>query len=179
MNEDGGRKLARLLSVGSMMELRSLKDPRVLPMDSNISFKDSLFLDTIAETEGCTLSKLAEIACVTRPTVTVRIDRLEERGLVRRVRDESDGRRTILELTDGVRAVYRFEEEMLQGIVSELEARHGEESVRAFIDMVSEATSLMASIQFSGSGKDIEPPGQSAEHEDLRGLRARHQTRDV
>lgn len=170
MNEDGGRRLVRFFSVASMMELKSLRDLRITAMDSNISFKDALFLDTIAETEGCTMSKLAEIACVTKPTATVRIDRLEERGLVRRVRDEEDGRRTHLELTEDVRTVYRFEEEQLQTLVTWLEERHGEERVGDFLDMVSEATAFMASLPTSPGGKAIEPSVPSAPHEDLRGL---------
>lgn len=97
MNTDGGRKLARLLSVGSMMELRIINGSCAGTVDTSISYKDALFLDTISEMEGCTLSRLAEAACVTKPTATVRVNRLVDRGMVRRIRDQEDGRRAYLE----------------------------------------------------------------------------------
>lgn len=181
MNTDGGRKLAKLLSVGSMMELRIINGSCAGTVDTSISYKDALFLDTISEMEGCTLSRLAEAACVTKPTATVRVNRLVDRGMVRRIRDQEDGRRAYLELTDDVRDVYRFEEEVLQRIVSSLEEIHGPERTREFIDMVSEATALMMDISPDGSSgeKDIEGSARSPSHEDLRGLRAGDQAGDV
>jgi DNA-binding MarR family transcriptional regulator len=44
-------------------------------------------------------SDLASSAMLTSGAMTNRIDRLEEEGLVRRVKDENDGRRVLVQLT--------------------------------------------------------------------------------
>ncbi len=57
------------------------------------------YLDTIAHMENPTLSELASAIGVTKPTATVAIDRLAERGLVDRVQSDSDRRVRHLHLT--------------------------------------------------------------------------------
>ncbi len=47
-----------------------------------------------------TASELAEAGMLTSGAMTHRIDRLASEGLVRRVRDEADGRRVLVELTE-------------------------------------------------------------------------------
>jgi len=47
-----------------------------------------------------TATELADSAMLTSGAMTNRIDRLEEDGLVRRIRDDNDGRRVLVQLTN-------------------------------------------------------------------------------
>jgi len=47
-----------------------------------------------------TATELADSAMLTSGAMTNRIDRLEEGGLVRRIRDDNDGRRVLVQLTN-------------------------------------------------------------------------------
>ena len=56
-------------------------------------------LATLGNTEGMSFKELGEKTLITKGTLTGVIDRLELRGLVRRVQSKSDGRSTIVRLT--------------------------------------------------------------------------------
>ena len=54
---------------------------------------------TLGNTEGMSFKELGEKTLITKGTLTGVIDRLELRGLVKRVQSKSDGRSTIVRLT--------------------------------------------------------------------------------
>ncbi len=56
-------------------------------------------LATLGNTEGMSFKELGEKTLITKGTLTGVVDRLELRGLVRRVASRSDGRSTIVQLT--------------------------------------------------------------------------------
>jgi len=56
-------------------------------------------LATLGNTEGMTFKELGEKTLITKGTLTGVIDRLELRGIVKRVQSRSDGRSTIVRLT--------------------------------------------------------------------------------
>lgn len=56
-------------------------------------------LRLLAEQPGCTLGQLARAARISQATLTVLVDRLEQRELVRRERDPTDKRKVLLQLT--------------------------------------------------------------------------------
>ena len=55
---------------------------------------------TLGNTEGMTFRELGERTLITKGTLTGVIDRLEERGLVRRVAQTDDRRCTLVQLTE-------------------------------------------------------------------------------
>lgn len=61
-------------------------------------------LDLIDQAGPMTAGRLADAARLTTGAVTSVIDRLEEKGYVRRVRDEADRRRVVVEITEQARA---------------------------------------------------------------------------
>lgn len=62
---DVADRLARYMIVSSLMELRMMSaDPS---SDDNLSYRDVLYLNLISGMEECTVSKLADAACVTSP----------------------------------------------------------------------------------------------------------------
>jgi DNA-binding MarR family transcriptional regulator len=54
---------------------------------------------TLGNTPGMTFRQLGDETLITKGTLTGVVDRLEERGLVRRVGSETDGRSTLVQLT--------------------------------------------------------------------------------
>src|SRR5574344_914703 len=81
----------------SMEELRSvnLVDP-----ESKMSYNDTLYLDVIKYTEKCTVSKLADMLHVTKPTITSKVNELYAKGYLIKTRSEDDGRVVFLSLSN-------------------------------------------------------------------------------
>ena len=69
-----------------------------------INRTDARCLDIVDNEGGAiTAGRLAELSGLTTAAVTTVIDRLEEKGYVRRARDERDRRRVVVEVTDRFR----------------------------------------------------------------------------
>lgn len=72
---------------------------------------------------GLSLRELAESEGISAPSLSGHVNRLEEAGLVRRVRDEDDRRRVGLELTaDGERLLRRVRARRTTWLASRLDA---------------------------------------------------------
>ncbi len=135
------RSMIRHLAAGSVMELRIINsDPSA---DTRLSFKDVMFLNLIATMEDCTPSKLADAACVTKPTITSRLNGLEDKGFIRRARSDEDGRVQVVELTPRIADVYRMEWGIFERMVEDLRERFGEERLRDFAEVLDEASRLL------------------------------------
>jgi MarR family 2-MHQ and catechol resistance regulon transcriptional repressor len=64
---------------------------------------------TLGNTQGMTFKEIGEKTLITKGTLTGVVDRLEAKGLVRRVPDAEDRRRTRVVLTDAGEAVFSHE----------------------------------------------------------------------
>ena len=82
-------------------------DAALRPFGITFARYEVLVLLTFSRTGRLPLSKVGERLMVHPTSVTNAIDRLEAGGLVRRVPDEVDRRRTLAELTDEGRRVVR------------------------------------------------------------------------
>ena len=143
---EAGDMLGRFMTASSLLELRMISaDPSTT---SNISYKDMLYLDIIHDTEGCTVSKLAELACVTKPTVAVRINSMVKRGLVVKVPSETDGRVIHIELSESTREIYRKEWSVFSDIAEGLRSRFGDNRLDEFVEMIDSSLDLMGSCDF-------------------------------
>jgi DNA-binding MarR family transcriptional regulator len=61
---------------------------------------------TLGNTPGMTFKELGQRTLITKGTLTGVVDRLEDRGLVRRVASENDGRSTLVKLTKAGEALF-------------------------------------------------------------------------
>ena len=61
---------------------------------------------TLGNTPGLTFKELGQRTLITKGTLTGVVDRLEERGLVRRVASDCDGRSTLVRLTPAGEALF-------------------------------------------------------------------------
>jgi DNA-binding MarR family transcriptional regulator len=101
-----------------------------------INRTDLRVIDITDQQGRITAGDLAKAARLTTGAVTAVIDRLERAGLMRRVRDESDRRRVLLELTE---ENYRLAEPVWGPIATEAESfskRYTVDELRTIIDFM-------------------------------------------
>ena len=69
-----------------------------------VTVSEAHMIESIGTEGESTISELAVLLGITPPTATVAVKKLEHKGFLTRVRDESDGRRSFLRLTEsGIR----------------------------------------------------------------------------
>lgn len=78
---------------------------RQLNKQSGLTAPQLLILQLLQQDEDFTTGEVAERVSLSQATVTTIVDRLENRGLVRRERGEADKRKVFLYLTDAGRAL--------------------------------------------------------------------------
>ena len=74
--------------------------------ESQLEYYDTLYLSAISQAGRTTVSDLAATLGVTKPTVSVRINKLVEEGYVTKVRSKEDGRVFWLTLSDKMKIAY-------------------------------------------------------------------------
>lgn len=77
------------------------------PRSISLNEYDVLFNLSRLENRSCRLRDLTEQTLLTQPSISRMIDRLVARGLVEKTPDPSDGRGTIVRLTDAGAEAYR------------------------------------------------------------------------
>lgn len=91
-------------------------------------------LEAIENADPCTMGAVAALLGVKTSTLTVSVNRLVTKNMVRRSRDEGDRRKVFLELTDEGRLYNRchreFHEEMVSAVVDEFGIEDYPELVR-------------------------------------------------
>jgi DNA-binding MarR family transcriptional regulator len=108
-----------------------------------INRTDGRCLDLIDQAGRLTAGQLAERSGLTSGAVTAVLDRLEQAGLIVRVRDDVDRRRVFVELTP---EAHRRVGEIYGPIAHEgaaLMARYSDEQLAAFAEMTRAATELL------------------------------------
>jgi DNA-binding MarR family transcriptional regulator len=101
-----------------------------------INRSDARCLDIVDRAGPITAGRLAEESGLTTGAVTAVIDRLERAGLARRVRDENDRRKVLVEVTD---KADRLAAEIYGGMAEpgqRMLAPYSDEQLRVFIDLM-------------------------------------------
>jgi DNA-binding MarR family transcriptional regulator len=99
------RNSAAALDVAAALSQRAARLSRLLYRHSTreLSRTEAGVLSTLSE-QRRRITELAEMEGLAQPTVTVLVGKMEERGLVSRERDTSDGRAVLVDITDEGRA---------------------------------------------------------------------------
>lgn len=116
--------------------LTLLETVDVSRLDPALSYRDILYINLILLTPGCTVSKLAEMLRVSLPTVTRRINTMEERGIVVRRKQEGDGRFKTIELSDRLMELFGDQEATVAGAMDDLAEAYSAEEVERFCEML-------------------------------------------
>jgi homoprotocatechuate degradation regulator HpaR len=87
-------------------------------------------------------SEVADRACVLAPSLTRIIKALEERALISRQRDATDGRRISLAIAPAGMAMIRDVTPAIQAVYAELEQSYGRDRIEHLLDVLDELTEL-------------------------------------
>jgi len=96
----------------------------------------------LAETGSLDASELAARANILAPSLTRMIRSLDERGLIRRGRDEADGRRVILTITAPGQQLIEAVTPAANAIYAGIDAEFGPERMAALIALLDELSDL-------------------------------------
>jgi len=151
-----------------MKETRKLPDDALLPRDTRRSLPIALLrareavmarfrpvlqsqdvteqqwrvIRVLAEQSPLDATELADRACILAPSLTRIIRSLEERGLILRERDQGDGRRILLSLSEkGLEIIYNVSPAS-RAVYADLEERYGRDRIEALLEMLSDLAAL-------------------------------------
>lgn len=96
----------------------------------------------LAEHESLDASDLADRANILAPSLTRMIRSMDERGLIRRGKDQGDGRRVLLSITAKGRALIEAVAPDTTRIYAELDAEFGEKRMAALLTLLDELAGL-------------------------------------
>ena len=103
---------------------------------------DLALLDVLQARGSMSAGELAKCAALSPGAVTAALDRLERVGYVRRVRDDQDRRRVLVEVTDKMLADAQEVYGPLAARSEELLGPYSDEQLRALIDVLRRGTEM-------------------------------------
>lgn len=106
--------------------------------------------------ERSTPSELSDIFCVGKSSITAIITRLSDKGLIRRLPEESDRRIVLLELTDEGKRLCDLMEEQVEAMLAGYINHFEEQEAALFLQTFEKLANIMSGSQGSGSGKEAE-----------------------
>ena len=77
-------------------------------LDTNITYNSLLYLDLISHKKNCTVSYIADILHVSKSAVTIKVNELEQIGLIKKIQSTEDRRVYHLIKTDKAEKMYRI-----------------------------------------------------------------------
>jgi len=112
-------------------------------INEDITSDQFALLQYISEENACTSTKIANAFGVGKSAVTALVNRLHDKGLIARKRDEEDRRIIYLTLTDGGKALVSETESELYQVIGE-KLRHFEQAeIENYIHALEKLASLM------------------------------------
>lgn len=126
------------------LEERSLRRER-----SGLSLTELHVLETVqrvSEEHGGTMADIAAALGVTSGTLTIAVKTLEQKGYVRRERDDADRRRVIVRLTDKAQPALRRHAEFHRALVTGATERLSDEELRAFTKALGSLRSFFGTL---------------------------------
>ena len=111
--------------------------------ESQLEYYDTLYLSAISQAGRTTVSDLATSLGVTKPTVSVRVNKLVDEGYVTKVRSEEDGRVFWLTLSDKMKVAYSDEMRIAMAVEQELDDKYNPQEMERFAEMLRDASRLL------------------------------------
>lgn len=99
----------------------------------------------IYQTEECTSSELAEVFKVNKSAITAIINRMADRGLIKRTRDESDRRVVYLTLTDEGNILFEKTEDRIHCLVESIITKFNIDEIQHFIQTYEKLADILNS----------------------------------
>ncbi|ADY57146.1 regulatory protein MarR [Syntrophobotulus glycolicus DSM 8271] len=118
------------------MSLNELRMMNRQDYSSGVSYHSMLCLNVIANTENCTISKLAEALQITKSGVTIKVNELVKKGLVEKVQSVRDKRIHYLKLNPNISAIYGMFDRIGQNMEETLRKKYTENELSLFSGML-------------------------------------------
>jgi DNA-binding MarR family transcriptional regulator len=121
---ENARKILNELLVDMFNHILVLEEKNLQDKGVKLSMSEVHTLENIQKSETKTMSDVARLSLVTQGTLTVAVNRLEEKGYIIRSKDKQDRRLVRLQLTQAALDVLKihdkFHEEMIDSFISDL-----------------------------------------------------------
>ncbi len=121
---ENARKILNELLVDMFNHILVLEEKNLQDKGVKLSMSEVHTLENIQKSETKTMSDVARLSRVTQGTLTVAVNRLEEKGYIIRSKDKQDRRLVRLKLTqlalDVLKEHDKFHEEMIDSFISDL-----------------------------------------------------------
>jgi DNA-binding MarR family transcriptional regulator len=101
-----------------------------------LSYTSLLYLNIIAYTPDCTVSRLSELVRITKPAVTLKVNELTRRGYVVKERSVSDGRVVFLHLSPAMTELYGMYDRLGESTEEMLRRCYSERDIELFSNML-------------------------------------------
>lgn len=118
----------------------SLRELKRAQNDLDVSYQDLLYMDIIYFHPETTVSYIADVLNIAGTAVTVRLNRMEKNGWIRRTRSESDRRQYIISLTGEAMRMYREYEDEWSTRMDTLCEKYSESKADELLDMLETLT---------------------------------------
>ena len=108
-----------------------------------VTYNSLLYLEIIYSMHGkCTASKLAEMLCVSKPGVTLKLNELAEQDLIIKKPDPNDKRKQYLFVNEEKVPQYKTYRKQDDLAVQMITEKYSEEDIQKFCDMLDIITSI-------------------------------------
>ncbi|WHY79613.1 MarR family transcriptional regulator [Neobacillus sp. WH10] len=107
----------------------------------------------ISQSGECTSSELADAFEVNKSAITAIINRMADKGLIKRTRDENDRRVVYLTLTEEGKTLYHNCQEKIQFLVESIITQFEESEIRNFINTFEKLAGILANKENLPIGK--------------------------
>lgn len=129
------KEIINELLVDVFNHILDIEEDELKKENVKLSMKEVHAIEAISRTKDKTMSNVAKTLRITVGSLTICIDRLVSKGYVKRVNDEFDRRKVLIELTtkgEEVLAIHnQFHENMLKDVVNDLSLEDNEVLIKS------------------------------------------------
>lgn len=116
-------------------------------IDSEMTSDQFYTMRHIHQSHSCTSTQLAEVFKVKKSAITAIINRMWDKGLIKRTRDENDRRIVYLTLTERGKKLYFISEKRIYHLVELFISQFDETEIKQFIQTYEKLNSILQEIK--------------------------------
>jgi DNA-binding MarR family transcriptional regulator len=119
----------------------------------DITHEQHYTLRYISGVDVCTSTELAEVFEVKKSAITGIINRLVERGLINRSRDDNDRRVIYLSLTPAGKELYEKTQDKIHSLVESIITKFDEQEIKAFLKTYEKLNNILIDLKENKTGE--------------------------
>ena len=110
----------------------------------DLSYRDLMYINLIMFMDDCTVTKLAEIMNISKPAVTMRVNRLIEQGIIIKQKSREDERVNILMLSPATYTRFGENDKRINHALLKICEEYPPEDVKLFANMMDRLAELFS-----------------------------------